>query len=440
MKSSAKPKSLKRLMMIELPIMGFVLGAVLSLGLSFSRQKPSLSSPSSSSACEENSSVFGRLPKPVLSFTTICAQAVSLEPTLQTQLQPAVAISQGLDFLDTAAAYDQLRYNVSAQPPFFSSVTESRSPTLKQIVEGTLEHLAAKDYPTDVVSISLVDLTGNCCEYGQFQDQQPRYPASIVKLFWLVALYGQYEAGVLTPDVDLYADDEALMAHYSNNGASSRIVDVITQTESGEHLEDEELAHWVAARKRINTYFSQANYPDLNLAHKTFPIPDLGLDERTGRDLQLASPADVSIDLGVADRNTLSTFAVARLLYEIDTGQAISQEYSDRIKQHLKHSTDPAVWQFEAANAIEGFFGEYLPIETELYTKLGYTFDDGRQEAAIIASPDGQTRFILVVFANDPVFSDESSKIFPEIAQYVYGQMQQRRTEPSTTDKGLDRQ
>ena len=229
-------------------------------------------------------------------------------------------------------------------------------------------------------------------------------------------------------DIDIAEEDEFLMAHYSNNGASSRILDALTQTTSGDSLGEQELVVWAQARKQINTYFRLANYPKLNIANKTFPIPDLGSEEREGRDLQFAQMAAIASQSQSdtqafrGDRNALSTLATARLLYEVETGQAVSQKYSDRVKSHLKHSTDPQIWQFEEFNAIEGFLGEYLPVGARFYTKLGFTFDDGCQAAAIIASPDGETRFILVVFANNPVYS-QTETVFPEIARYVSDQM-----------------
>ncbi|MGD1943242.1 MAG: serine hydrolase [Leptolyngbyaceae cyanobacterium] len=356
-----------------------------------------------------------------------CEASLSAVPLATPPLRSSTAAAKSLDFLAIARDYDQLRYTATAPPPFSTHPLPGQSPSLDEIVAGILDLVEQQNHPTAAVSISLVDLTGHCCDYGHYRDQQRRYPASVVKLFWLVALYGQYDAGDLQPDVDLMADDEVLMAHYSNNGASSRVVDVLTQTTSGESLDEASLAEWISARNSINDYFSLANYRDINLAHKTFPIPDLALDERTGRDLQFAATDEALTDApALTARNYLTTRATARLLYEIDAGQAISPAYSDRIKAHLQHSTDPAVWQAEPDNAIEGFLGEYLPPDTQLYTKLGFTFDDGRQEAAIIETPDGNTRFILVVFANDAVYSADS-EIFPEIGRYVYDQMQRRQ-------------
>ena len=422
----AKPISLKRLMMIDLPIVGFMLGALLSLGANFSARTDFWGFEANFARCQAYFPFSQMLAERFSILTSLCSQASTEEQTFQAEVLSTQAVSESLSFLETAIFYDRLRYNVQTSPPFYSTSSERQSPTLDHIIDGVIQHLQTAAYPIDAVSISLVDLTGICCEYGQFQDRQPRYPASISKLFWLVALYGQYEAELLQPNSDIHVDDEALMAHYSNNGASSRVLDAITQTQSGDPLSEKNLVSWVNARRSINDYFHLANYSDLNLAHKTFPIPDVGLDTRQGRDLQLLNDLPGK-NHTVGDRNYLSTFAVARLLYEIDTGQAISQKYSDRIKHHLKHSTDPVVWQSENPNAIAGFFGEYLPADTQLYTKLGFTFDDGRQEAAIIASPDNTTRFILVVFANDSVFSNGESKIFPEIARYVYDQMQLRR-------------
>ncbi|MEM1293709.1 MAG: serine hydrolase, partial [Cyanobacteria bacterium P01_H01_bin.162] len=350
----------------------------------------------------------------------VTAVALASSPVTTT----ADTLQEGLAVFPAVAYYDYLRYPVAVPPPFQTRAVITDSASLMQIIDGAVDLITAQGLPTASVSMSLVDLTGDCCDYAAYQDQQPRYPASIVKLFWLVALYGHYDAGQLQPAIDIYPEDEILMSHYSNNGASSRVVDALTQTVSGENLSPAELQAWIDARTRLNDYFLLAQYPDLNIAHKTFPIPDLDMPARTGRELQFAhgEPDTVS---SARQRNYLTTAAVARLLYEIDAGQAISPEFSDRIKQHLSHSTNPAVWQWEEPNAIAGFFGEYLPPDAELYTKLGFTFDDGRQEAAIIASPDQQVRFALVIFANDPAFSGDAT-ILPTVARYIYDQMHQR--------------
>jgi len=423
-----RPMPFNRFMMIELPILGFLSGALLSMGVSLVQLNQFSKIQPEDILCNGKIFFAQVFAWSVSNNHSTCLKALPQEKISKAFLRPSPLVSQSLALLETATSDNQLSYNVHTPPPFYAEGFSSKTPRLEQVVDGVLSLIQEQNYPLEAISISLLDLTGNCCDYGQFQDSEKRYPASIVKLFWLVALYGQYEAGVMHPDVDLHTDDEELMVYYSNNGASSRVLDAITQTESGESLRAEELTQWIEARRSVNQYFRLANYPELNIAHKTFPIPDLALEERVGRDLQLATYGLKSSLNAAKDRNFLSTYAVARLLYEIETGQAVSREFSDRAKKHLKHSTDPAIWQYEDPNSIEGFFGEYLPADVNLYTKLGFTFDDGRQEAAIIESRDGKTRFILVVFANDPNFSDGESKIFPEIARYVYDQMKLRES------------
>lgn len=415
----------KRIGWLALPVAGFGAGVLVALGSRYVPPRDYYAALFREGFCEL-AAVSRAIAQGAALGSGDCDATVALEPVRSLPLPPLPDLSQSLAAWAAAGNDDGGGYPVTTAPPLQAERVAPAAASLAQIVERVIAQVRSQGLPTASVSLSLVDLTGDCCAYAAYQDEVPRYPASIVKLFWLVALYGHYDAGKLQPEVDVYPDDEELMAHYSNNGASSRIVDALTQTASGAALEAADLAEWVAARQTLNDYFLRANYPDLNIAHKTLPIPDLAMETRTGRDQQFAENAAEPDAQRSLNRNYLTTAAVARLLYEIDTGQAISPEWSDRVKQHLRHSTDPAVWQWADPNAIAGFFGENLPPDTELYTKLGFTFDDGRQEAAIIASPDGRTRFILVLFANDPAYSEDET-LFPQVARAVYDQMQRRR-------------
>ncbi len=333
-------------------------------------------------------------------------------------------------FFKDSENYQKPRYS-PGKPPLLQTFPSSNiQPSLASIVKGMLNILKEQGYPTNKVAISLLDLQGKCCDYAGYRDREKQYPASVVKLFWLVALYGYYKAGILQPNTVISRDDEELMVHYSSNGASSRVVDALTQTESGGDLNSSEFILALQARNQLNEFFQLAGYEDINIAHKTFPIPDLGLDERMGWERQFAEGAYQQTSNLPSSRNYLTTKETARLLYEIATDQAISPQASQQFKKYLQHSTDPAIWQLETPNAIQDSFGERLPPDVRLFTKLGYTFNDGRQEAAIIESADGKTRFVLVVFANDPVFSTEGSSAFPAIARYAFDQMNLRISAP----------
>jgi hypothetical protein len=302
-------------------------------------------------------------------------------------------------------------YNLKSPPPF---KTDQK---LQQIVDEILALIQAKGLSTHNLSISLVNLSypNNCCDYASYSDNQPIFPASVSKLFWLVALYGQYDAGIL-PEGTISEQDVYKMIQDSDNKPASRVVDVITGTESGGELNSEELKIWMDKRLSVNGFFKNAGYRNLDVSQKNFPIPYLNLDRPDkGRDLQIRGKGTLPI------RNHLTSYDIARLLYEIDNNQAISKEYSLKIKDLLKRDLNPQVWKQKQYNSIEGFFAESLPQDSHVFSKVGWTFES-RQDAAIIESPDRRTRYILVILADNPSFGDDW-KVFPEISKRVYDRM-----------------
>lgn len=283
---------------------------------------------------------------------------------------------------------------------------------LKAILDQAIVHVERRGLPLDKLSISLVKLTSeSCCGYAGFNDNYPRYPASVAKLFWLVNLYAQYENGILSPGTVSESDIRKMIAD-SDNEPASRVLDLVTQTESGTDLSTDELERWMDKRFSINRYFEERGYHGVNLSQKTFPIPYLQLNGPQGRELQMRGKPTQPI------RNHLTTHSTARLLYEIFTNQAVSSTYSQRIQSHLKRDLSPASWQGRPFNSIEGFLGESLPPSTSFYSKAGW-MSISRNDAAVIVSPDGETKYILVVFGDDKAFMDDD-EIFPAISREIY--------------------
>jgi hypothetical protein len=309
-----------------------------------------------------------------------------------------------------SAVRQQLSYNVK-NPPSFKSDWQ-----LQKIVDDVVVAIQSQGLSTSNLSISLVNLRNtNCCGYGSYSDDQAIFPASVSKLFWLVALYGQYNAGIL-PEGTISEGDTYKMIQDSDNEPASRVVDTITATESGTELTPEELTTWIDKRLWVNHFFESAGYRNINVSQKNFPIPDLKLlKPDKGRDLQIRGNGALPI------RNYLTSFDVARLLYEIDSGQAVSKEYSNKIKKLLRRNLNPDVWKKKEYNSIAGFFAESLPHDSRVFSKVGWTLDS-RQDAAIIESPDEKVRYILVIFADNRGFGD-NWKIFPNISRQVYDRM-----------------
>ena len=315
-------------------------------------------------------------------------------------------------------------YN-SKLPPIFLQDKERQDIDIKteSILEEVLRNID-KNYHEDI-SISILDLDDeNCCEYSGFQDSVRRYPASIVKLFWTVMLYGQYQNGLLKRDIDVSIEDEWKAIHKSDNEAASRILDKITLVESVDSLSSESLESWFKKRKVVNSYFEEAGYENINITQKTYPIPYLNMSEPEGSELQIRQATYLYEDQkNTPVRNYLTSLQIIRLLYEISSGEAISNDFSADLKGLMLHDQSPEIWQEVPYNSIEGFFGEYLPDTVRIYTKIGYTQSSGRQEAAIIESQNGDIRYALVVFANNPKFSEFDSKLLPEISKLVYDKM-----------------
>jgi hypothetical protein len=143
------------------------------------------------------------------------------------------------------------------------------------------------------------------------------YPASVVKLFYLVAVHEWLEKGMLSPSSEL---DRAVrdMIVDSSNDATSLVVDMLTGTTSGPELPDAPFETWKAQRNIVNRYFQAmgwVEFESINVNHKTW------CDGAYGREQAF---------LGAMreNRNMLTTEASAKLLHSIIGGVAVSSKRS----------------------------------------------------------------------------------------------------------------
>ncbi len=336
--------------------------------------------------------------------------------------QPDSLNSNPLDDLDEedpgaiAANPSTIPIYSAAQRPNFRN-----SQDLDLIVNETLDWVAAQGLPLDDFSMTLIDLRQGTS--AGYQEDIQRFPASIAKLFWMVELYAWMEAGLVSPhhgnyDLNQCQDDLCQMIQHSDNEAASRMMDVITGAYSGHQHRGESFSDWLAKRTQLNQFFEQANYGDIDISQKNFPIPYLNLDGPAGFDMEMRGDPDNPI------RNQVTTAQAGRLMYEIFTDQAVSTDAS-RNMQHLltRFDLQSGDWRNEDYNSIEGFFGEGLPRDVWLASKVGWT-SFSRQEVAFIATPDSQAVFILAIFAEDSAYGNDW-ELFPEISQMVLNRMRQ---------------
>lgn len=337
-------------------------------------------------------------------------------PLSSSELSEPLSISPSTDSGSSLPQSNRLKnvnlvYNINQAPRF------QFSDELQLIVDEAIELAESKGLPTSALSISLIEAkTGKIAGY---QEKTLRYPASLSKLFWMVALYAQVEKNLLPKDT-VFSTEECQnnlckMVQKSDNDAASRILDLLTDTTS-QVPNSENYDQWLNQRQWVNRFFQEAGYQNINVSQKNFPIPYLKLEGPQEFELRMRGNPDNPI------RNKMSSEQVARLMYEIFSGQAVSQKASENMMQLMRRDLRPEVWQQEQYNSVQGFLSELLP-SSEVYvaSKVGWT-STSRQEVAYIATKDGKSAYILAIFGDDPAFADDW-KIFPEISLHIYRRM-----------------
>lgn len=310
-------------------------------------------------------------------------------------------------------------YNIKTPP----NLTPSKD--LQTIVDGAVNIAKTQGLPTESLSISLIDVSNpQTHTIAGYNNTTLRFPASVAKLFWMVAFFGYAEKGYISQESPFYTDLSQMM-RISDNDAASRIVDAITQTESGENLDKPKLDKWVEKRSQVNQFFEKSGYTGINLTTKNYPITGIG-EEPTGRDLQLRENPPYS------KGNLVTTDQTARLMYEIYTKQAISPVASTKMAYLLTRDLNPKAWKNIDSNSVESFLGESLPPDIYYGSKVGYT-SRSRQEVAFVRTLNDKAIYILAVFGDDPAWS-KNEKVFPQISRYVFDRLNQTPLK-STSEK-----
>ncbi|MDY7024088.1 MAG: serine hydrolase, partial [Cyanobacteriota bacterium] len=231
------------------------------------------------------------------------------------------------------------------------------------------------------------------------------YPASIVKLFYLVALYEWMEKGMVATSSELERATRDMIVD-SSNDATSLVVDVLTGTTSGPQLPPGPYETWKTQRNLINRYFQSLNWPELrsiNVNQKTW------CDGAYGREREFLGEL-------MENRNMLTTNATARLLHSIVGGIAASPQASQAMMKLMKRSLDPAELAADPENQVSEFLGNGLPLNAKLWSKAGQT-SQVRHDAAYIEIP-GLNPYLLIVFTEGKAQS-QNPKLLPFISDKV---------------------
>ena len=286
-----------------------------------------------------------------------------------------------------------------------SNQKQSPASPLQELVNKaakvTLKRFAEKKLTEDQLSITLIDLRDpQHTRLASFRGNERVYPASVVKLFYLVAAQRWLEDKKIEDRPELQRALKDMIVD-SSNEATQYVLDVLTHTTGGYELPPKEMEEWQNQRNAVNRYYTSLGYSNINVNQKTF------CEDAYGRERVSRGPNG-------ENRNKLTTDATARLLMEIVTGKAATPQRTAQMMELLKR--DYVGKSADNDDQGHGFTGIALQGRegVRLWSKAGWT-STTRHDAAYIELPDG-TKFVLVTFTTDHASERE---IIPTVARIV---------------------
>jgi len=300
------------------------------------------------------------------------------------------------------AGYAQPRAQIDVATSAHSrAAANSLQDLVNNAAHAALTKFADQKLAESQLSITLIDLRDR--EHpatASFRGNERVYPASVVKLFYLVAVQRWLEDKKIQETDELKRAVRDMIVD-SSNEATQYVVDVLTQTTGGFELPPPEMEAWQNKRNAVNRYYSSLGFTNINVNQKTF------CEDAYGRERVSRGPNG-------ENRNKLTTEATGRLLSEIVTGRAVNQARSARMMELLKR--DFSGTSKETDDQGHGFTGIALQGLTgaKLWSKAGWT-STTRHDAAYVELPNG-AKFVLVTFTTDHANDRE---IIPTVARVV---------------------
>jgi beta-lactamase class A len=267
---------------------------------------------------------------------------------------------------------------------------------LTRVAETTL-----KEFPkltAGNLALSVIDLTKpESVVRADYYGDAPFYPASLVKLFFMIETYHQ---GHITPEIERALRE---MIQISDNDAAAFLLDVLTDTASGSELEGKALEEFIDRRRKLNRYFVSLGY-DISAMIKPWSFGPFG------RDMQLMGDK-------LINRNQASANSFASLLLWIVRRHAISPQASEAMLALLERPLFPTR---PTENQVKEFLGESLPARSRFWSKEGDT-SEVRHDAAYVELPGG-TKLIIVILTRGAA---DDKTLLPAIGKHLLAEMVQ---------------
>jgi len=275
-------------------------------------------------------------------------------------------------------------------------VDPSLDAALRRSADATLKafpKLSAENLAMSVIDVTKPDVLSRADYHGD----APFYPASVIKLFYMVEVYHQRKEN--DPDVPRALHE---MIAVSDNDATAFLLDTISDTCSGPELEGRALRKFIEKRKVANRYFNPMGY-EISAMAKPWSFGPFG------RDVQLMGGPDRP------NRNRSTSNAFASLMLWIVRKRAVSPQASDAMLALLSRPLNPVN---KDENQVTEFIGESLPAGSKLWSKAGWT-SEVRHDAASIELPTGR-KLILVIFTRGTA---DDKTLVPAITKSILGEL-----------------
>jgi len=272
---------------------------------------------------------------------------------------------------------------------------------LARIAGRLLIDFAPSKLTPDNLAITVVDLSGSTPKRASYHGRITFYPASVVKLFYLVYGYDLIHRNQLTFDTALQQGFTDMIVD-SGNDATSYVVDRITNTTSGPELWGDKFKAFVFARNGPNRYFKALGY-DISANGKTW------CEGLYGREKQIFGP-------NRENRNRFTSDAFAALMLSVATRKAVSPASDEAMLRLLKRpipgqpGTD--------GGQVKEFTGESLPPGSKLWSKAGWT-SEVQHDLAYVELPNGR-KYVLAAMTRG---SAEDKTILPALSREIVAVM-----------------
>ena len=257
-----------------------------------------------------------------------------------------------------------------------SDAPPAPAPTMQRALEliaarTVLTYAARGLTPTGLALVAVRLRADGTTEWAQVNGDLPFYPASVIKLFYLVALHAAFDDGGIaeTPELDRAITD---MIVDSGNDPTNYLLEVLTGASGGAELPPAELAAWMAQRQAVTRFFQARGYGNVNASQKTWA------EGPYGRERQGYGP-------GFELRNRATGNAIAKLWIE-EIVRPIGARADTR---RTLLARDFTVTSDNPQDMRTGFTGKALPAGARLWSKSGWT-SQVRHDSAYLELPTGE--------------------------------------------------